>query len=595
MNIVIVGHVDHGKSTIVGRLLADTGSLPEGKLEQVKALCAKTAKPFEYAFLLDALKEERNQGITIDSARVFFKSARREYILIDAPGHIEFIKNMLSGAARGEAALLVIDVKEGVRENSRRHAYLLSLLGVRKVVVLMNKMDLAGYDREVFERTRAEFQAFLAGLGVEPRFYIPISGFMGDNITAPSSRMPWYDGPCVLDALDLFDAEGPLDGKPFRMYVQDIYKFTKEGDSRRIVAGTAESGVLSVGDDVVFYPSGKSTRVKSIEAFNEPERRSANAGKAFGFTMEEQIYVARGEVICRAQETKPQVSASFSANIFWLGKAPMALKKEYLLKIGTARVPARVVTVKRVLDTSNLEAVAAGGDSAAKRNEVVECVVATSRPVAFDAVDVMQSTSRFVIVDNYMIVGVGIITGVSQTAMNDRLEKVILRNLKWEKSLLASERRISRMSQKPTLILITGPKAVDKKRIAKALEEKLFNEGRFVYFLGISNILYGVDADIRGKGDEQNEHMRRLSEVAHLMLDAGLILIVTASDLREEDLNVIKLGVDYEKMDIIWVGDDGAATVRADLYLPDAPDKLGESVERIVFRLQDNGVIFRTQ
>jgi bifunctional enzyme CysN/CysC len=205
MNIVIAGHVDHGKSTVVGRLLADTHSLPEGKLEAVQALCRRNSKPFEYAFLIDALKDEMAQGITIDAARVFFKTPQRDYLIMDAPGHIEFLKNMATGASRAEAALLVIDAEEGVRENSRRHGYMLQMLGIRQIAVLVNKMDLVGYDREVFDDIVKAYTAFLEEIGVKPARFIPVSGMAGDNIAAPSANMPWYKGDTVLVSLVRFE------------------------------------------------------------------------------------------------------------------------------------------------------------------------------------------------------------------------------------------------------------------------------------------------------------------------------------------------------------------------------------------------------
>ena len=279
MQIVVVGHVDHGKSTVVGRLLADTGSLPQGKLEAVRRECERTGKPFEYAFLLDALTDEQDQGITIDTARCFFKSAQRDYIIIDAPGHIEFLKNMISGAARAEAAALIIDAKEGVRENSRRHGYILSMLGIRQVVVCVNKMDLVGYDEAHFSRIEAEYREFLNGIGaVSPKQFIPVSAMMGENLASRSAKMSWYRGPTLLETLDGF---AKLPGKadaPFRMAVQAVYKFTNAGDDRRIIAGRIESGRVKVGDQIVFSPSNKTTTVKSIEAFNAAPRTEIEAG-----------------------------------------------------------------------------------------------------------------------------------------------------------------------------------------------------------------------------------------------------------------------------------------------------------------------------
>jgi bifunctional enzyme CysN/CysC len=295
LNIVIVGHVDHGKSTVVGRLLADTDSLPHGKLEQIQEMCRRNSRPFEYAFLLDALKDERSQGITIDAARVFFRSSKRYYIILDAPGHIEFLRNMVTGASHAEAAVLVIDAEEGIQENSRRHGYLLSMLGISQLVVLVNKMDLVGYSKEAYDSIVTQYQKFLHEIGVTGSF-IPVSGMQGDNIAASSRAMTWYTGPTVLEALDSFKKEPLPVEKEFRMPVQDVYKFTAAGDKRRIVAGTVDSGSIQAGDEVIFYPSGKRSKIKTLEKFNAAVGASFAAGQAAAFTLETQIYIARGQV-----------------------------------------------------------------------------------------------------------------------------------------------------------------------------------------------------------------------------------------------------------------------------------------------------------
>ena len=237
LHVVFVGHVDHGKSTVVGRLLADTGSLPEGKLERIRVLCERTARPFEYAFVLDALRKERAQGITIDAARVFFKSGAREYVLHDAPGHLEFLKNMVTGASRADAAILVVDALAGVGDNTRRHVYLLSLLGLRRVVVLINKMDLVQYRHDVFEAVSAECRSILTCVDLRPLTIIPVSGQSGDNIIQKSSRMPWFTKETLLSALDDLEGRPPVADGPLRLPVQDVYKFTEDGDQRRIIAG----------------------------------------------------------------------------------------------------------------------------------------------------------------------------------------------------------------------------------------------------------------------------------------------------------------------------------------------------------------------
>jgi bifunctional enzyme CysN/CysC len=590
MNIVIGGHVDHGKSTIVGRLLADTGSLPEGKLDAVRALCARTAKPFEYAFLLDALKDEQAQGITIDAARVFFKTAQRHYIIIDAPGHIEFLKNMVTGASRAEAALLVIDAKEGVKENSRRHGYMMSMLGIRQIAVLVNKMDLVEYDQGHFEGIVREYTAFLSQIGVHPACFIPAAGREGDNIASRSPRMGWYAGPTVLEALDQFETERPPVDKPFRMPVQDVYKFTAQGDDRRIVSGTIETGSVRVGDEVVFYPSGKKSRVRSIEAFNSPALTEVAAGAATGFTLAEQIYVTRGEVAVLAGQPAPEVTTRLRVSLFWLGKQPLVPKKDYILKLGTARVPCRLEAVHRVIDASNLAASEAKGR--VDRHDVAECTFKLSRAVAFDLAEVSAAMSRFVLVDDYEIRGGGIVREALPDNQAWVREKVMLRNYKWEPSIIPPERRAERYSQRASLLLITGGRDTERKALAKDLESRLFEEGRVVYFLGMANVVYGVDADIERKSENRGEHLRRLGEVANILLDAGAILIVTASELNQEDLELVKTSVAPERIEVIWVGDRVTTDLTYDLLLGDQEAGV-DGVERIKRLLQDKGVLFR--
>jgi len=589
MNIVIVGHVDHGKSTVIGRLLADTHSLPEGKLEQVRAQCELNSRPFEYAFLLDALKDEQAQGITIDAARVFFKSRQRHYLILDAPGHIEFLKNMITGAARAEAALLVIDAAEGVQENSRRHGYMVSLLGLRQLAVVVNKMDLVSWDRVVYDRIVREYGAFLDQVGIKPSAFIPVSGRGGDNIADRSPNLPWYSGPTVLDALDAFHTEPPPVERSFRMPVQDVYKFTKQGDDRRIVAGTIDSGTLAVGDTVVFYPSGKKSRVKTIEAFNAPTQTRATAGNTVGFTLQEQIYITRGEIAALEREPRPQVTTRLRVSLFWLGKDPMVKRKEYLLKLGTARVPARVEEILRVMDASTLGPTEQA--AAVQRHDVAECVLKLDRAIACDLAEDVAATSRFVIVDDYEIRGGGIV----REALSDRQaavrDRVMLRNYKWEPSIIQPERRAEKYNQKAALILVTGEHEHDRKGVAKALEDRLFDDGKVVYFLGIGNVLYGVDADIERKQENRLEHMRRLAEVANLMLDAGIILVVAAAELTQDDLEVIKTAVQPDWIETIWAGDTITTDLSVDLHLPGGA--VPEAVDRLKAHLQDKGIIFR--
>lgn len=572
LHLVVAGHVDHGKSTVVGRLLADTGSLPDGKLEQVRALCARTARPFEYAFLLDALRDERAQGITIDTARVFFRTPRRDTVILDAPGHVEFVRNMVTGASRAEAALLVIDAHEGVRENTRRHGFLMALLGLRQLAVVVNKMDLAGWDHATFGRLVSEYRAFLRGVGVEPLRFIPASALEGENLVAPSARMPWYEGPTVLDQVEAFQPAPPPVDRPFRLPVQDVFKFTEGGDRRRIVAGTVESGEVAAGDEVVFYPSGKRATVRSLEAFGRPAPERVRAGETAGFTLDQQLYLTRGELATRAGEPRPEVTSRLRASVFWLGREPLVTGRDYLLRLGTARVPMRVEAIHHVFDTDNPDpsgVPTADPGAVVGRHRAADVTLQLARAIAFDLADDLPATGRFVIVDGFEIQGGGTV----RAALPDRpawaREKVLLRNWKWEPSFIAPDRRAERLGQSPLLLLLTGPAdgGDARKRIARDLEARLFESGRQAYFLGIGNVLYGVDADLERRSEQRAEHMRRLAEVAHLMLDAGTILVVTAAELTPEDLEVVATGVEADRVVTAWLGGEVTTGLGVDLMV----------------------------
>jgi bifunctional enzyme CysN/CysC len=581
MDIVVIGHVDHGKSTLVGRLLADTGSLPEGKLEQVQQACRRNAKPFEYAFLLDALKDEQAQGITIDSARCFFRTAKREYIIIDAPGHIEFLKNMISGAARAEAGLLVIDVAEGVQENSRRHGYLMSMLGIRQIAVCVNKMDLVGYRQDAFAAIQAEYGQFLAKIGLRAMAFIPISAREGDNVACrgidlqpmnhrqdadatESPRMSWYEGPTILALLDTLQKEpAPVD-KPLRLPVQDIYKFTEQGDDRRIIAGRIVTGRLRVGDEVVFLPSAKRSRIQSVETFPSAARREAQAGESTGVTLQTQVYVKPGELMVRADELPPRSSSKLEANLFWLSPNPMVMGKRYKLKLHAARAAAYLTAVHTVIDASNLSTVA--NRRQIERHDVAHVTLETLKPVACDpALDIPQ-TGRFVIIDDYEIAGGGVILAAEQVSNTLVLEHVRQRNRAWVRSRIGPQERAGRHGQRPALVVICGPSGGDMETLGRAVEEHLHKAGRLVYYLGLSNQLLGLNADLNALGGRE-EFLRRLGETAHLFTDAGLIVITTIADLDDFELQTLDTLNQPGELVVISVGDGQLSRCRPDLVL----------------------------
>ena len=587
MNVVITGHVDHGKSTVIGRLMADTGSLPEGKLEQVKASCARNSKPFEYAFLLDALKDEQSQGITIDAARVFFKTPKRHYIIIDAPGHIEFLKNMVTGAARAEAAFLCIDADEGVQENSRRHGYLLSMLGIKQLCVLVNKMDLVDYDHKVYKSVVRKYSRFLRNIDMHNVSFIPVSGREGDNITKLSDNMSWWKGNTVLSLIDTFRKEKAPDNLPFRMPVQDVYKFTALGDSRRIIAGTVTTGTLKVGDELNFFPSGKRSRVAAIENFTGENPKSVSAGEATGFTLTEQVYVKRGDMAVRVSEKAPQSGNVMRVNLFWLGREALRKDKEYILKIGTERVRMQLFDTLKVIDASNLNT--DGMKKMVERHDVADCVLSTKRPIAFDIVEDFPQTSRFVIVDGYEIAGGGIIREVIRDNQAEYRDKVRDRNLKWDTGNITREERTDTYGHSCALVLIGGPEDSRKAAFAKTLEQRLFADGKKVYYLGVRNVLAGLDADMTIKRqqiypEDREEMIRRLAELSNLLLDAGIILVATVSNLRYDEREVFAMSVSPEKVATVWVGDPSESDIKADYVIADittAPDHLNAVIEAL--------------
>ncbi|WP_425058197.1 Sulfate adenylyltransferase subunit 1 [Sporomusa carbonis] len=406
LNIVVVGHVDHGKSTVIGRLLYDTQSLPEGAIERVKRISREKGKPFEYAYLLDAFEEEQKQGITIDTTRLQFHTGKRDYVIIDAPGHKEFLKNMISGAASAEAALLIIDANEGIQEQSKRHGYLLSLLGIQKVYVLVNKMDLIDYSEEKFNEIRHEMNEFLNNLHVYPLKYIPVAAFYGENLASRSDKMPWYKGEPLLQAIDLLEKDQGLEGKPLRFPIQDVYKF----DNRRIIAGRIESGTLNVGDEILISPSNKVTTVKSIEYWAEKDKQeSVYAGMSVGITVADEFFNQRGEFISHVNNA-PLSADTFKANLFWLGKRELVKNKEYKLKLVTQEIECEILSIIKVIDATTLENIE--NASQVKTNDVAEVIIRTKKKICFDEFKNNQNTGRFVIVDGYDVSGGGIVAGL---------------------------------------------------------------------------------------------------------------------------------------------------------------------------------------
>jgi len=517
LKIVIVGHVDHGKSTLVGRLLHETGTLPEGKVESLREVCDKRGMPFEWAFVMDALQAERDQGITIDTAQILFKSERRPYVIIDAPGHKEFLKNMVTGAASADAALLVIDAIEGVQEQSRRHGYLLHLLGLRQLAVVINKMDAVGFSEQRFEEVSAEIRAYLGEIGVTPTEIIPAAARHGDNILVRSAQMPWYSGSTVIEVLDGFAPATEATSLPLRFPVQDVFKF----DHRRIVAGRIESGRLKVGDHLLFSPSGKTARIASIEAWNVPTQAvSAVAGQSIGVTLDEQVFIERGQ-IASLLEDAPLGTDVFRARLFWLGRAPLTAGRWYKMKLGTAEHSVMVEKVERVIDVTDLASV---DTDWVERNAVAEVILRSRGKVALDEFVDNPKTGRFVLIDNYDIVGGGVISmqgfpdrRCKPDAVGDDITAVA------HKVSLRDRQAVNR--HQPGVLWLTGLSGSGKSTIAMEVERRLFARGFQIFVLDGDNVRQGLNADLGFSPEDRTENVRRVGEVANLFAQAGMIVI----------------------------------------------------------------------
>jgi bifunctional enzyme CysN/CysC len=541
LRVVFVGHVDHGKSTLIGRIFYDTKSLPDGKVEQIQAACKEEGMEFEYAFLLDALLEEQAQNITIDTTQIQFRTEKRPYVIIDAPGHKEFLKNMITGAASADAAVLLIAANEGIQEQSKRHGYLLSLLGIKQVVVAVNKMDLVDYRQDVFEQVVQDYTVFLREIGMEARQFVPVSARNGFNVATPErTEIPWYTGPTITDMLDSFEPPKPLHHLPLRFPIQDIYRF----DDRRILAGRVEAGTINVGDTLIFSPGSKTGVVKSIEVWSAPEKKSARAGESIGITLTEQIFVERGH-IGSLQEDAPIESNRFKARLFWMGKSNLAIGQRTKLKLTTQELDAEIVSIERIIDASTLE-VLSGERGFIARNDVAEVTIQVRGALAFDNADRNALLGRFVLLEGRQVGGGGIIFGGIYT---DRTQPKSA-NIFWSEGTVTSKRRFARNGHKGAVVWLTGLSGSGKSTLSNALERELFNLGIQTYILDGDNVRHGLNSNLGFSPEDRVENIRRVAEVAKLLGDAGVVVITAfispyQNDRRKARAIAVEAGVDF--------------------------------------------------
>jgi bifunctional enzyme CysN/CysC len=515
VRIVIVGHVDHGKSTLVGRLLHETGSLPEGKLEMLKAVSARRGMPFEWSFLLDALQTERDQGITIDTTQIRFRTRSRDVVLIDAPGHAEFLRNMITGASQADGAVLIIDALEGVRDQTRRHGYLLHLLGVKQVAVVVNKMDRVEFSEARFNDISAEISSHQTGLGVTPSAVIPISARDGDGVAGRTARIDWYDGPTVVEALDALEPARPLEKLPLRLPVQAIYKF----DDRRIVAGRIESGQLSPGDEIVIMPSAKIAKIKSVESWPlTPVKGRQGAGRSVGITLDRELFIERGDVIAHV-DAAPRDTRRIRARIFWLHDKPLVSGASILVRLGTKEARATVVAIEKAVDPGELSSVEA---QAIARNHVGEIDISLAQAFAADPTTDNPRTGRLVIEVNGRIAGGGLVLSV------DAGQRAIPVDIVPVESALRPDERSARYRHAGAVVWLTGLPGSGKSTLARALERRLFGQGGSPVLLDGDTLRAGLNSDLGFSPADRTENIRRLAEVATHLARNGHIAIVAA-------------------------------------------------------------------
>jgi bifunctional enzyme CysN/CysC len=522
VRIVIVGHVDHGKSTLVGRLLHETGSLPDGKLDMLKAVSARRGMPFEWSFLLDALQTERDQGITIDTTQIRFRTNSRDIVLIDAPGHAEFLRNMITGASQADGAVLIIDALEGVRDQTRRHGYLLHLLGVKQVAVVVNKMDRVDFSADRFREISDEISAHLIGLGVTPSAVIPISARDGDGVAEHTPRISWYKGPSVVEALDALEPARPLAQLPLRLPVQAIYKF----DDRRIVAGRIESGRLKAGDEIVIMPAGKIAKIKTVENWPvTPVQGSQTAGRSVGITLDRELFIERGDVIGHAGQS-PRDTRRIRARIFWLHDKPLSKGEQILIRLGTRETRATVVAIEKAIDPG---ALSNEETQAIARNHVGEIDISLAQPVAADPYTENPRTGRLVIEVNGRIAGGGLVLSV------DAGQRAVPVDIVPVESALRSEERSARYRHNGAVIWLTGLPGSGKSTLARALERRLFTRDGSPILLDGDTLRAGLNSDLGFSPQDRSENIRRLAEVATHLARNGHIAIVAAVSPSAQD------------------------------------------------------------
>jgi bifunctional enzyme CysN/CysC len=512
LRLAVCGSVDDGKSTLLGRLLRDAGLVPEDQwaaVERLSAARGNVGGEPDYSLLLDSLLDERAQGITIDVAWRYFQTRARKFIVADVPGHEQYTRNMATGVSRCDLALVLMDARQGVTRQTRRHTAILRFMGVPRVLVVINKMDLAGWDEKTYLRLCAEFLALSASLGTAEPAFIPVSALHGDNVVQPGTNMPWYSGPPLLRQLETIETDDTPADMPLRFPVQWV---ARAGDFRGY-CGTLAAGAVKPGDVITVLPSTARGRVASVTTFDGTLDRAV-AGQAITVALEEDVDVGRGDVIVAANDSTAVVTDRLVADVVWLSEQPLLPGRRYEMRTGGTVVPA---VVKRLIHHLNLESLASESASRLEQNEIGRCEIMTERPVFCDPYARSRDTGSFILVDRLSnaTLAAGMVT-------TNEARKVF-----WEKALVNKSARAAAKSQRPRIVWLTGLSGAGKSTLANAVEQALFLDGVHTYLIDGDNIRHGISRDLGFGAEDRIENTRRAGEIAKLMVDAGLIVLVS--------------------------------------------------------------------
>lgn len=515
LRFLTCGSVDDGKSTLIGRLLFDTKLLFADQLASLERDSKKhgtVGEEMDLALLVDGLEAEREQGITIDVAYRFFATEKRKFIVADTPGHEQYTRNMATGASNADLAVILIDARKGVLTQTRRHSFIVSLLGIRQVVLAVNKIDLVDYSQDVFDRIVADYKAFAAELGFERITPIPLSARYGDNVFARSENLPWFEGPTLIEELETVDVSRDLNDKPFRMPVQWV---NRPNLDFRGFSGTISSGTVQVGDKLAVAASGRVSAVKSIVAMGEDDKARAIAGEAVTLTLEDEVDISRGDVLSAADD-RPAVSDQFSAHLIWMHEEPLTLGRTYLLKLGTRTVRASIAEIRHTIDVNDLSEKPA---ETLKLNEVALVHVTAQEPLAFDPYAENRTGGGFILIDRLSNLT------IAAGTIEENLHRAS--NVHWQALDISKGARANLKGQKPAVLWFTGLSGAGKSTIANLVEKRLHSLGRHTYLLDGDNVRHGLNKDLGFSDADRAENIRRVAETAKLMVDAGLIVLAS--------------------------------------------------------------------